>query len=199
MIANDEIKPMIVVTPDFYTEEQVGFNTEFLRDQILIFQRELAEDLIPTVEGKYSTYAASVKDEDIIASRMHRAVGGFSMGGGAVWFAFTKNIERFAWFMPISGGSWELEVNSIGTKTQETIDALAAAAHTEGVDGKYFVYIATGDKDIAHLGINLMGEELPKRPEFDEAHFKYHIEPDYYHAYEDVVNYLQIILPEFFR
>ena len=45
------------------------------------FPSELVNDIIPVVAEKYRTYAASGSIEDIVASRDHRAIVGFSLGG----------------------------------------------------------------------------------------------------------------------
>ncbi|HNZ99662.1 glycosyl hydrolase [Ruminococcus sp.] len=74
MIQNGDIEPMIIVTPTF---NKVSSDTFYNAEN---FYKEFRESVVPFVEGKYSTYAASTSMEDIKASRMHRAYGGFSMG-----------------------------------------------------------------------------------------------------------------------
>jgi S-formylglutathione hydrolase FrmB len=87
LIANGEIDPMIIVFPDGrsacdWTDR--SFNpegTNMLGFYYLDY--ELRYDLIPFIEAKYNTYA-KVKDtspEGIAYNRLHRAIGGLSMGG----------------------------------------------------------------------------------------------------------------------
>lgn len=80
-IANGEIQPMIVVCPTYNntSPEDSGDYSLALRltDN---YHNELINDLIPAVEGKYSTYAEDTTSEAIAASRDYRAFGGFSMG-----------------------------------------------------------------------------------------------------------------------
>ena len=51
------------------------------------------KSVVPFVEGKYSTYAASTSEADLRASRMHRAYGGFSMGAVSTWAVFQNNLD----------------------------------------------------------------------------------------------------------
>ena len=46
------------------------------------YHNELANDLIPAVGSEYFTYVKSNSHDDIVASRNHRAFGGFSMESG---------------------------------------------------------------------------------------------------------------------
>lgn len=61
-------------------------------------------DLIPAVESKYSTWAASTDASGLAASRDHRAFGGFSMGSVNTWRAFEHCLDYFRYFAPSSGG-----------------------------------------------------------------------------------------------
>lgn len=69
------------------------------------FHNELVNDLIPAVEGKYSTYAAATDTEGLAASRNHRAFGGFSMGSMNTWHTFEHCLDYFCYFAPSSGGA----------------------------------------------------------------------------------------------
>ena len=73
-IANGEIQPMIVVCPTYNntSPEDSGDYSLALRltDN---YHNELINDLIPVVEGKYSTYAEDTTPEAIAASRDYRA------------------------------------------------------------------------------------------------------------------------------
>ena len=76
---NDEIKPVIAVSPTFYndnSDRSFGGSDGELRE----FHQDFANHLMPAVEGQFHTYAQSVDQEDVIASRDHRAFAGFSLG-----------------------------------------------------------------------------------------------------------------------
>ncbi len=87
LIANGDIEPLIVVFPEgrsTYDWTDRSFTTD--GTNILgfyYFDYELRYDLIPFIESEYHTYA-DVKDcskEGIAYNRLHRAIGGLSMGG----------------------------------------------------------------------------------------------------------------------
>lgn len=87
LIANGEIDPMIIVFPEGrsahdWTDD--SFNTAGTNLLgFYYFDYELRYDLIPFIESKYRTIA-DIRDnspEGIELSRMHRALGGLSMGG----------------------------------------------------------------------------------------------------------------------
>ena len=82
-IAAGEIKPLIIVCPTYNNTNENGLdsaNFSLAMQLTRNYSNELLNDLIPAVEGTYSTYAASTSAYDLIASRDHRGFGGFSMG-----------------------------------------------------------------------------------------------------------------------
>ena len=98
MIKEGLCDPVIVVTPTFYspvdgkeiTEEQAAeYGASVGEDNAnsdaylytMFFKDELRNNIIPLVEGKYSTYAAGdTSEENLAATRDHRAYAGLSMG-----------------------------------------------------------------------------------------------------------------------
>ena len=129
MIQNGDLEPMIVVTPTFNGGNCTAQN----------FYNEFRQSVVPFVEGKYSTYAESTSAEDLEASRMHRAYGGFSMGGLSTWCVADHAMDIVGYFMPLSGNNWE------GMNTLKgTIDSLGLKQN------EYFILAATGSDDIAY-------------------------------------------------
>lgn len=87
LIVNGDIEPLIIVFPDgrsAYDWTDSSFNAEGTNMLgFYYFDYELRYDLIPFIESQYNVYA-DIKDtsyEGISYSRMHRAIGGLSMGG----------------------------------------------------------------------------------------------------------------------
>ncbi len=81
MIANGEMEPCIVVTPNGRSYKDFA-NTGGDHNSFYVFGQELRNDLIPYIESTYSTYAkGDVSPEGLAASRDHRAMAGLSMGG----------------------------------------------------------------------------------------------------------------------
>lgn len=69
------------------------------------YHDELINDLMPSVELSYSTYAGDGDDTSLKASRNHRAFGGFSMGSVATWRTFQYALDYFSYFIPMSCGT----------------------------------------------------------------------------------------------
>jgi len=87
LIADGEIEPLIVVFPNGRSSHDwTDRSFDFARTCILgfyYFDYELRYDLIPYIESRYPTYA-NIEDtapDAIARNRLHRAVGGLSMGG----------------------------------------------------------------------------------------------------------------------
>lgn len=87
LIKNGDIEPLIVIFTEgrsAYDWEDTSFNidgTNMLG--FYYFDYELRYDLIPFIEAKFNTYAniADNTEADISYNRLHRAIGGLSMGG----------------------------------------------------------------------------------------------------------------------
>lgn len=162
MIANGDIEPLIVVTPTFYGVKNNLQNdpelshVEGLDHPLPIIETdyyhdELVNDLIPYIETQYHTYTKSGSKADLIASREHRAFGGFSMGSVTTWNVFIHALDYFKYFMPLSGDCWALVQKAEGKKAKETAAYLADVARKSGYrPNDYYLLCATGNGDIAY-------------------------------------------------
>lgn len=133
MIKEGLCKPVIVVTPNYYsrvegyeiTDEQLSALAERLNDSFInpdtaedggepdneqnvwpvYFGQELRNNIIPAVESQYSTYAGGdVSEANLIATRDHRAFAGLSRGSMTVGRSgLTDNADLFAYFGNFSG------------------------------------------------------------------------------------------------
>lgn len=154
MIASGELAPLIVVAATYYPSE--GY-TQFLplEEQVKVaaaFPRELVEDVIPAVEGTLRTFAPSTGAQDVRASREHRAVAGFSLGGTATWYVFLQQMQAFRWFLPISEASWADGEGGTGGIWNSDMSArvLYDAVLAQGFGKDDFrLYVATGTEDEA--------------------------------------------------
>lgn len=107
MIEAGDIDPLIVVTPTWYTENDCPDDPDRLT---YAFAQELRKDLIPAVESHYAAWAASTEEQDLTASRDHRAFAGLSRGAATLFrSALEKNLDLFAWYGAFSGSflDWE--------------------------------------------------------------------------------------------
>ena len=182
MIMNGDIEPMIVVTPTFNKCAADKFYDEFRKS------------VVPFVEGKYSTYAASTSEADLKASRMHRAYGGFSMGGLSTWCVADHDMDIVGYFMPLSGNNWEGMDNLTGE-----IDKLGLKKN------EYFILAATGSEDIAYSNMLPEMNDIKTRSQFtytsdfSKGNLYWLVAPGKTHWWGYVRHYVYDALPYFFH
>ena len=79
LIANGEIRPIIIVMPNGRSTENCS-NTDWSNMQSFYsFGQEIRNDLLPWMDTHYATYGTGL--DDLSASREHRYIAGLSMGG----------------------------------------------------------------------------------------------------------------------
>lgn len=137
-IENGEVEPLIIVCPTYNNEspEDSADYTLAFYTLTVNYHNELVNDLIPAVEGAYSTYAGSTSPEDIENSRDHRAFGGFSMGSVTIWYTFVNCLDEFRYFLPMSG-AMDYEGDDVDA-------AITASGHSPE---DFFIYAITGTED----------------------------------------------------
>lgn len=89
LIADGKASPMIIVMPNGRAQKNDRPEGNVFRSApaFAAFEKDLLNDVIPTIESRYS----------VSAKREHRGIAGLSMGGGqAVNFGFA-NMDKFAW------------------------------------------------------------------------------------------------------
>ena len=187
MIQNGDIEPMIVVTPTFNKTDPEHV------------WKEVRESVIPFIEGKYATYAKSTSTEDLRASRMHRAYGGFSMGSVSTWAVFENCVDIVGFFLPMSGAHhW-------GTGTADA-GALARAVDKAGLKkDEYFIMSETGTSDFAYPVLGPQIEDMKKNDhfvytsDFSKGNLWFILANGGEHNWYYVRQYLYNGLPFFFR
>ncbi len=161
MIENGDMDPIIVVAASYYSPsdemlQYMPLNIQVQRTKD--FPKELVNDIIPAVESVYRTYARAnsteetITLEDIVASRAHRGIAGFSLGGVATWNVFLQQMQAFKWFLPISEASWD--DGEGGTKGILDSDTSAEVLYNAVIDQGYakedfMLFVATGGDDEA--------------------------------------------------
>lgn len=201
MIKNGDIEPLIIVTPTFYNPGNSNAS-ELTRN----FHNELINDILPAVEGKYNTYAASTSPEDLKASRSHRAFGGFSMGGACTWYVYINCLDYFEYFMPLSGDCWALGDTAGRYKPAQTAELLAKVPEATGyAPDEYYIFCATGAKDIAYDNMVPQTEAMKKltdrfiyTADFTQGNFYFMVCKFGTHSWNYVNQYIYNILPYFF-
>ena len=154
MIESGDLAPIIVVTPTYYSPDGNEASLS-LSEQVEIvssFPHELVADIIPAVENKYRTYAKTVDTDGLRASRDHRAVGGFSLGGTATWYVLLQEMQAFRYYLPMCEASWDDGNGGLAGILDGSLSAqvIHDAVITQGYTSEdFFLYAATGTDDEA--------------------------------------------------
>ena len=157
MIANGDMEPTIIVTPTFYNDESISGNGIDLTKN---FSKQLTNDLMPTIEGKFHTYAKTTDEAGFVESRDHRAFGGFSMGSVTTWFVFDNCLKYFKWFIPISGDYWGVGNGmeaSANDKAAGLVDVIKNSGYSKN---DFFIYACTSEKDYFYSNLNLQIQSM---------------------------------------
>lgn len=127
LIADGMAVPMIVVMPNGRAQknDRAEGNVMASAPAFAMFEGDLLNDVIPTIESRYSTQS----------DRKHRALAGLSMGGGQTLNFGFGNMDKFAWI----GGF------SSAPNTKAPVELLPnPAAAKEQLD---LIYLSCGSKD----------------------------------------------------
>ncbi|WP_235034013.1 alpha/beta hydrolase [Roseiconus lacunae] len=89
LIADGKAVPMIVVMPNGRAQknDRAEGNVMASAPAFAVFENDLLNDVIPTIESRYS----------VAADRQHRALAGLSMGGGQSLNFGLTHLDTFAW------------------------------------------------------------------------------------------------------
>ena len=154
-IEDGKIDPLIIVCPTYNNtspEDSANYTLAFYTLTVN-YHQELVGDLIPAVEGTYSTYAQSTSPEDIAASRDHRAFGGFSMGSVTTWYTFVNCLDQFRYFLPMSGAM---------DYQGDDVDAAVTASGHKPED--FFIFAITGTDDFEYRNFTNQMEGMLSMP-----------------------------------
>lgn len=143
-IADKVMTPMIVVCPTYNNLSGNDSSDYGLALQLTNnYRHELINDLLPAVEGHYSTYAEDTSTNALMLSRDHRAFCGFSMGSVTTWHVFQYAMKYFRYFFPSSGA-----LTNDG-------NFLAKFVKQQGFGPRdFFIFAASGTADFAYAGFS---------------------------------------------
>lgn len=200
LIENGEMEPILIVTPTFYTKANSSTNVSGSWDAVLEFPKELTDYLMPAVESAYSTYAETADETGFIASRDHRAFGGFSMGSVTTWYVFEQELGCFSRFIPISGDSWTKGMQAGRSDPESTAKALADSVTAQGYTADDFmIYAITGSEDIAEPCMTPMFRSIEGYSDIfrmnESANTYYFVKDGGIHNMTYVKQYLYNLLP----
>lgn len=94
LLADKKMVPMVVVMPNGFAKKPGGDPNN--RFDFVTFGRDLLEEVIPSVEAKYS----------VKTGREDRAIAGLSMGAAQSLLVGLGNLDRFAWIGAFSGANF---------------------------------------------------------------------------------------------
>ncbi|MFA6829966.1 MAG: hypothetical protein WCR67_04615 [Bacilli bacterium] len=142
--------PSIVVMISFYLTE--AHETDSLAgdsgvDVPANFYLELRKDIMPLIESKYNTYAnKNTSDENLKATREHRAISGYSRGGMFTWAQFNQNFNYFQYYLPMSAFALADSFNpSSVTLNKEAAFKQMKDTINNSSGKKFFIYAASGN------------------------------------------------------
>lgn len=162
MIADGLCNEAIIVTPTFmdqYRDEDVY--AEDSTSKLIRFSYQFKNDIIPYVEGKYSTYAGNdISDANLIATRDHRAYAGLSMGSMTGFQAIWMNCVEYVSYIGNFSGC-DAQGNGIAERVAEVLNTKYA-----DYDIKYW-YNGNGTIDSVHddhvAGYQTIMEKCPDK------------------------------------
>jgi len=184
LIAQKKTEPFLIVMPLGYGGASVnGDGTGIPRPgagptpggDAGLYERDLLEDVIPMIDSKYRT----------IADRKHRAIVGFSMGGGQAGRIGLGHLETFSQVGIMSAG--------MGGGPDSPLAALAAdpAKTNKQID---LLWIACGKEDTAMKGAQTLHAAL------DEAKIRHtFVESEGAHHWRVWRRYLRDLSPLLFK
>ena len=143
------VEPFIVVTPN---GKALALSDTTGNDLFYKYAYELRNDLIPFIEGHYSTYAEYSEDGyDLTATRTHRAMAGLSMGGmQTINIGICECLDIFSWYGAFSAAP-------------TSYDSVKLAGYIDNSDYTidYFYNICGVDDDIAYWSSSAAAKNLP--------------------------------------
>ena len=199
LIEKGDIRPTIFVSPTFYNKNS-GRSLDASLEEARAFHLDFRDHLMPAVEGRYHTYAASAADGDLKASRDHRAFGGFSLGGVTAWLEFCHDTDYIRYFLPMSGAC--LYYGSFSDlQTGRNVDHIEEVIRDRGLKGRdWFIFHTVGTLDHLQSQSVMMAEEmLAREGAFPPEHYVFFRKEGGRHDYDAVQEYLYNALPLFFR
>lgn len=192
-------KPFIAVSPTWDKDNQSkgwGESTQ----EAAVFSQEYVNDLIPAVETHYSTYLESPTEAGILASRQHRAIGGFSLGSITTWYIFEQAFPYSKWYLPMSGDNWSQGMYGGQYYPDETAQFLADLVNKSPYRDDFYVWYACGSEDVRLPQSHNQALAMAKLTDtFNAKNFSYHMKEggrhDFYAVWEFCYHALQFFFP----
>lgn len=183
LISRGIMKPTIVVFPTYYPSRRF-VRSDYYHDNRLnkaFAQHELINNLVPAVEGRYSTYSHGTSAAALRASRQHRAFGGFSMGSITTWYVFEYQLPYFADYLPFAGDSWTIADDGGATAPRRTAAKLAQTVSQHPNDS-FKIMAGVGSSDGTSSSMSPQIRAMQKLPAFNHQNLAYYRIPGGTHS-----------------
>ena len=191
-------RPFIAVSPTWDKDNQSKGWGESTREAA-VFSQEYINDLIPAVETHYSTYLTDASPEGIIASRSHRAIGGFSLGAITTWYVFEQAFAYSRMYLPMSGDNWSQGMYGGQYYPEETAQFLADLVNASPYGDDFYVWYAVGTNDVRLPQTHNQALAMAALSgTFNASNFSYHMKEDGQHDFNAVWEFCYNALPFFF-
>lgn len=198
MIQRGRTRPFIAVSPTWDKDNQSKDWGESTREAA-VFSQEYVNDLIPAVETHYSTYLEKADEEGILASRGHRAIGGFSLGSITTWYVFEQAFPYSSKYLPMSGDNWSQGMFGGAYYPDETAKYLADLVNVSAYKNDFYVWYAVGTRDSridqTHNQALAMGMLTET---FNSSNFSYHQKEGGQHDLNAVWEFIYNAFPFFY-
>lgn len=199
LIEEGKIRPMILVAPTFYRYGHTGRSLQDSWDDLNAFPEEFIENLIPEVEGRFSTYAETTDAEGIRASRTHRAFSGFSLGAVTTWEIFIHCMDAVAIYLPVSGDCWYLGRGGGSAFPDGTANLLADTVISKGyTSDDVLIYGFTGTKDGMLHQMSSQMDAMRARNDVFSSNLIYRVREDAEHLLVDMDEHLFYMFQDVF-
>ena len=191
-------RPFIAVSPTWDKDNRSKDWGESTREAA-VFSQEYVNDLIPAVETRYSTYLTEATPEGILASRAHRAIGGFSLGSITTWYVFEQAFPYSRMYLPMSGDNWSQGMYGGAYYPDATAKFLADLVNTSPYKNDFYVWYAVGTEDVRIDQTHNQALAMAKLTDtFNVNTFSYHMKEGGRHDFNAVWEFCYHALQFFF-
>lgn len=154
-VQDGRMEPVVIVCPTYNNENPDDSDNYGLALRLTDnYHNELINDLLPAVEGKYSTYAEGTSVEELERSRDHRAFCGFSMGSVTTWHTFEYCLPYFRYFLPSSG-----DLTSDGQYMENIVTGSGYGPED------FFIYAMSGTQDFDYSAFSRQIQAMLDAPD----------------------------------
>ena len=152
LILKGDIPPMIVVMPNGRSTAKANNTGWDNMGSFYNFGRELRNDLLPYMDANYATYGHDTQD-DLAASRNHRAMAGLSMGGmQTINIGIGECLDLISMFGAFSAAPTSNEAKIVAQKLNDFPDD----------EIRYFYSVCGTEDTTAYMPASNAAKELPK-------------------------------------